>query len=63
MVARRASDVVADLSMAARLHEAHLDENDEESPFWVPRIPEDPDLGWPLEPAPAARPSSSTWRT
>jgi len=51
MVARRASDVAADLSMAARLHESHLDENDEESPFWVPTIPEDPDLGWPLEPA------------
>ena len=51
MVARRASDVAADLSMAARLHESHLDENDEESPFWVPAIPEDPDLGWPLEPA------------
>ena len=51
MVARRASDVAADLSMAARLHESHLDENDEESPFWVPAISEDPDLGWPLEPA------------
>ena len=37
--------------MAARLHESHLDENDEESPFWVPAIPEDPDPGWPLEPA------------
>ena len=51
MAARRASDVAADLSMAARVHDAHLDEDDEESPFWVPVIPEDPDPGWPLEPA------------
>ena len=51
MVARRASDVAADLCMAARLHRVQLDDDDdEESPFWVPDIPEDPEPGWPLEP-------------
>ncbi len=52
MVARRASDVAADLCMAARLHRSSWhDDDDEESPFWVPDIPEDPEPGWPLEPA------------
>jgi hypothetical protein len=56
MIARRARDVAADLSMAARLHETHLDEHDEESPFWEPDTPENPDPGWPLEPAPGRTP-------
>jgi hypothetical protein len=51
MVARRASDVAADLCMAARLHRD--DEDDEESPFWSPDIPEESDPGWPLDPGSA----------
>lgn len=51
MVARRASDVAADLCMAARLHrDGWDDEDDEESPFWSPDIPEEPEPGWPLDP-------------
>ena len=52
IVARRASDVTADLTMAARLHQSGWhDDDDEESPFRAPDIPEDPEPGWPLEPA------------
>ncbi len=51
MVARRARDVAADLGIAARLHRSSWhDDDDEESPFRVPDIPEDPEPGWPLEP-------------
>ena len=51
MVARRASYVTADLAMAARLHQSIWhDDEDEESPFRAPDIPEDPEPGWPLEP-------------
>ena len=49
MVARRASDVAADLCMATRLHRDCGDEGDEESPFWSPDIPEEPMPGWPLD--------------
>ena len=50
MVARRANDVAADLCMAARLHRDYQDdEDDEESPFWSPDIPEEPEPGWPLD--------------
>ena len=57
MVARRASDVAADLCMAARLHRDYLDdEDDEESPFWSPDIPEEPEPGWPLDPGSARTP-------
>jgi len=50
MVARRASDVAADLCMAARLHrDCWDDEDDEESPFWLPDIPEEPEPEWPLD--------------
>jgi len=57
MVARRASDVAADLCMAARLHRDDWDgEDDEESPFWSPDIPEQPEPGWPLDPGSARTP-------
>ena len=57
MVARRASDVAADLCMAARLHQDGWDdEDDEESPFWSPDMPEEPEPGWPLDPGSAATP-------
>jgi hypothetical protein len=58
MVARRANDVAADLSMAARLHrDGWDDEDDEESPFWSPDIPEVPEPGWPLDPGSARTPA------
>ena len=58
MVARRASDVAADLCMAARLHRDRWDhEDDEESPFWSPEIPEEPEPGWPLDPGSARTPT------
>ena len=58
MVARRASDVAADLCMAARMHqECEDDEDNEESPFWSPDIPEEPDPGWPLDPGSARTPT------
>lgn len=60
MVARRASDVAADLCMAARLHRDcrdEDDEDDEESPFWSPDIPEEPEPGWPLDPGSARTPT------
>jgi hypothetical protein len=55
LVARRARDVAADLSMAVRLHrDCSNDEDDEEeSPFWSSAIPEEPELGWPLDPGSA----------
>ena len=57
MVARRASDVAADLCMAARLHRDRLDdEDDEESPFRSPDLPEEPKPGWPLDPGSARTP-------
>ena len=57
MVARRANDVAADLCMAARLHrDCQDDEDDEESPFWSPDIPEEPEPGWPLDPGSARTP-------
>ena len=58
MVARRASDVAADLCVAARLHQGCWDdEDDEESPFWSPDIPEEPEPGWPLDPGFARTPT------
>ena len=57
MVARRANDVAADLCMAARLHRDYEDDEDEEeSPFWLPDIPEEPEPGWPLDPGSAHTP-------
>ena len=47
IVARRASDVITDLCMAGRLSREHYDE-DEDSPFWTPDLPDDPEPGWPL---------------
>jgi hypothetical protein len=41
IVARRASDVIADLCMAGRLSRAHYDEDDD-SPFQSPDLPDDP---------------------
>jgi hypothetical protein len=58
IVARRASDVAADLCMAARLHRDRWDgEDDEESPFWLPGLPEEPEPGWPLDPGSARTPA------
>ena len=58
MVARRANDVAADLCMAARLHRDCWDDEDgEESPFWSPDIPEEPEPGWPLDPGSARTPT------
>jgi hypothetical protein len=49
IVARRASDVITDLCMAGRLSREHYDEDeDEDSPFWTPDLPDDPEPGWPL---------------
>jgi hypothetical protein len=57
MLARRASDVAAELSMAARLHRDGWDgEDDEESPFRSPGMPEEPEPGWPLDPGSARTP-------
>ena len=56
IVARRASDVIADLRMAGRLSHEHDDE-DEDSPFHSPDLPDDPEPGWPLtEPSSALTP-------
>jgi hypothetical protein len=50
MIARRASDVAADLCMAVRLdRDGWDDEDDEESPFWSPDIQEEPEPRWPLD--------------
>ena len=57
MVARRANDVAADLCMAMRLHRDRWDEDDEESPFWSPDIPEEPEPRWPLDPGSARTPT------
>lgn len=54
MIARRAGDAAADLCMAARLHQGRRDgEDDENSPFWSPGLPEGPELRWPPGPGPA----------
>ncbi len=42
IAARRASDVIADLCMAGRLSREHYDEDDD-SPFQSPDLPDDPD--------------------
>ncbi len=47
IVARRASDVIADLCMAGRLSREHYDEDDD-SPFRSPDLPDDPEPGWRL---------------
>jgi len=54
IVARRASDVVTELCMAGRLHREGWDgEDDEESPFRAPDVPEDPEPGWLIDPGSA----------
>ena len=45
IVARRASDVIADLCMAGRLSREHYDEDDD-SPFRSPDLPDDPEPDW-----------------
>lgn len=45
IVARRASDVIADLCMAGRLNREHYDEDDD-SPFRSPDLPDDPEPDW-----------------
>ena len=52
IVARRASDVITDLCMAGRLSREHYDE-DEDSPFRTPDLPDDPEPDWLTEPSPA----------
>jgi hypothetical protein len=49
IVARRASDVIADLCMAGRLSRAYYDEDDD-SPFQSPDLPDDPELDWLTDP-------------
>ena len=49
IVARRASDVIADLCMARRLDREGYDEDDG-SPFASPDLPYDPEPGWLTEP-------------
>ena len=49
VVARRASDVIADLCMAGRLNREHHDEDDD-SPFRSPDLPDDPEPDWLTEP-------------
>jgi hypothetical protein len=58
MVARRASDVAADLCMAARLNrDGWDDDDDEESPFRLPAMPAKPEPGWPLDPGSTRTPT------
>jgi hypothetical protein len=45
IVARRASDVITDLCMAGRLSREQYDEDDD-SPFRSPDLPDDPEPGW-----------------
>jgi hypothetical protein len=55
ITARRASDVITDLCMTYRLSSGHYDDEDEkESPFWVPGLPDDPDPDWLADPGPHA---------
>ena len=49
IVARRASDVIADLCMAGRLSREHYDEDDD-SPFQSPDLPDDPEPDWLTDP-------------
>lgn len=53
ITARRASDVITDLCMAYRLSRGHYGgEHEKESPFWTPRLPDDPDPAWLADPRP-----------
>jgi hypothetical protein len=64
IVARRASDVITDLCMAGRLSHEHYDEDDD-SPFRTPDLPDDPEPGWPLTDPTSVRccwPATSTSR-
>ena len=49
IVARRASDVIADLCMARRLSREHYVEDDD-SPFRSPDLPDDPEPDWLTDP-------------
>jgi hypothetical protein len=53
IIAQRARDVMADFSMAGRLSRAWLYDEDEESPFLVPDLPDEPEPGWPTAPGSA----------
>jgi hypothetical protein len=55
IVARRASDVITDLCMAGRLSREHYDEDDN-SPFRSPDLPDDPEPGWLTNPSSAFTP-------
>jgi hypothetical protein len=57
IVAQRAADAVTDVCMAGRLHRAGWRSRDEEeSPFWAPDTPEDPEPGWLIDPDSALNP-------
>jgi len=49
IVARRASDVITDLRMAGRLSREHYDEDDD-SPFQSPDLPDEPEPDWLTDP-------------
>jgi hypothetical protein len=55
-MARRASDVTTDLCMAHRLSRERHGE-DEDSPFRVPDLPDDPEPDWLTEPGPVLTPA------
>jgi hypothetical protein len=55
IIARRAHDVTADLCMAHRLSRERYDE-DEDSPFRVPDLPDDPEPDWLTGPGPERTP-------
>jgi hypothetical protein len=55
IVARRASDVIADLCMAGRLNREHYDE-DGDSPFRQPDLPDEPEPDWLADPSSALTP-------
>ena len=53
IAARRAHDVTTEFRMAYRISRERYDD-EEESPFWVPRLPDDPDPAWLADPGPHA---------
>ena len=42
--------MITDLCMAGRLSREHYDEDDD-SPFWTPDLPDDPEPGWLTDPS------------
>jgi hypothetical protein len=54
IAARRARDVITNLCMAHRLSGERYDEDEEDSPFRVPDLPDDPEPEWLRQPDPDA---------